>query len=96
MAVSSRNLQLAEPVNELLELEKAGGSTITGALNAAVYWYFNRLEAAQREMARQECANWIDTGVVPPAAIASEVERSLRTLREQELQRLRHSSGADG
>lgn len=89
MTVSSRNLQLAEPINDLLELEKNGGSTITGTVNAALYWYFNRLEAAQREAARQECADWLDAGKVPSSAVASEMERVLRTLRERGLRRLR-------
>ena len=91
----NRNLELPDLVDELLDSERGLGSTITSTVSAAIYWYFNRLESAQRELARRECREWMDTGKMPPSAIATEIEQALRNARERGLRRLRRQS-ADG
>lgn len=82
-----RNLQLPECVDAELDREASAGTSITRTVSAAVYWYFSRLDAHQRELARHECAEWMETGTVPPRAIASEMEESLRNARARELRR---------
>jgi len=79
--MGGRNLELPDCVDALLEEERARGTTITKTLSAAIYWYFNRLVAAQRELARSEAAEWIKTGEMPPSEIADEMEAVLRTAR---------------
>ena len=83
MVIKNRNLELAGPVNRLLDEEAESGGKITTAVSAAIYWYFNRLEAHQRELARRECGEWLRTGKLPPDAIATEMERVLRSGRER-------------
>ena len=88
-----RNLELPREVDELLDAEKQNGTSITRTVSAAVYWYFNRLESAQRELARKECQEWIEAGTLPSSAVASEIEEALRGVRERELRRSRRRSG---
>lgn len=92
MGATSRNLELDESINRLLDAERDSGITLTATMNAALYWYFNRLEAPQRELARTECAEWTRTGKIPSGVIATEMEKALRTARERGLQQARRSS----
>lgn len=62
---------------------------MTRILNAAVYWFYYRLDAHQRELARLECGQWLDMGEVPDAAVAMELEKALRSARESEARRLK-------
>lgn len=92
MPKKKRNLELPESVDTLLESEQQGGTSITKTISAALYWYFNRMDANQRELARMECGQWIQSGSVPSSTIATELEGALRAARERELRRLRRSS----
>jgi len=90
--MKKRNLQLPDPVDRLLDAEANRGTTITSTLSAAVYWYFNRLEAQQRELARTECSEWLDSGKVPPSGFATQMEEALRTAQAQGSRRGRRKS----
>jgi len=81
MSADRRNLELPRVVDELLDQERSRGTTITKTLCAALHWYFNRLVAAQRELARIEAAEWAETGEVPESDIADEMEAALRAAR---------------
>jgi len=93
--MGNRNLDLPDRVNDLLDVEKEAGASITSTLGAAVYWFFNRLDAHQRELARLECGEWLQTGKAPPAGIASEMELALHSARERGLRRLGRGKQAD-
>ena len=88
------NLPIDPRVHALLESEAKGGTAMTRILNAAVYWFYYRLDAHQRELARLECGEWLDAGEVPDAARAMGLEISLRTARELEARRLKHKKVA--
>lgn len=67
-----KNLELADAVVELLESERDAGVSMTKTLQAAVYWFFKRLDSGQRDRARIESQRWIKTGVAVEATEASE------------------------
>jgi hypothetical protein len=77
----NRNLDLPDALNALLDDEKELGTSITRTVSAALFWYFNRLEASQRELAREECRQWVKTGKLPSSAIATQMEEALRSAR---------------
>ncbi len=87
-----RNLELPELVDELLAVEQRAGGTVTRTVSAALYWYFYRMDAHQRELARLECGEWTETGHVPTAAVASAIEEALRSVKARQ-QRKKGSQG---
>jgi hypothetical protein len=89
---NKRNLQLPELVDRLLDDERDRGPTIKKTVCAALYWYFNRLEAQQRELARVEAQQWLETGMLPSSDIASEMETALRAAKARAEQQSRQQS----
>ncbi len=58
-AKSKKNLELPDKIIELLEAERAVGPSMAKTISAAVFWYFEHLDAADREFARLECEAWL-------------------------------------
>lgn len=83
MAEKKRNLELPEGIDRLLEEERATGISMTATLSAAIYWYFNRLDAGQREQARMDCATWLDEGAARVAQMQGELGKALQNARER-------------
>jgi len=87
MSVKKRNLELPAEIDVVLEQEKRAGTSITKTVSAAVYWYINRLDPVEREVARLECSEWVHTGRLPPSKIADQLSEVLQSARERELRR---------
>lgn len=94
METIKHNLEIAVAVESILRADSENGPPMTRTFNAALYWWFFRLDAHQRELARLECGEWLDAGEVPDAARAMGLEISLRTARELEARRLKHKKVA--
>ena len=77
METTPVNYDLPIVVAEALQTERKNGPSMRKTVCAAIHWYLHRLDPTQREQARREAKEWIETGEVPPAQIAVDAEAAL-------------------
>ena len=78
MDTVQKNFILPQVLSEWVEKERERGVMHNQTARAALYWYMHRLTSAQREIARIECQAWIESGVLPDAAMSDAVDAVLR------------------
>jgi hypothetical protein len=78
-----KGFEFHDLVSKELQTEARTGQSMTGTIQAAVFWYCYRLDPAERDLARKECAIWLATGKIPPSTLATQIQELLGRVREQ-------------
>lgn len=60
------NLQVSQAIWNVIQMCRGLGYPITKTVDNALYWFFFRLNADERETAARECAEWISAQAEQP------------------------------